>query len=93
MKTIDDLLPGESGVIVAINTPGNIKRRLMDMGIIEGIEVKMIKTAPMGDPVEIKVHNTSVALRKSEAVTIAIDYHGAKPHGRKRSRHRFGGKS
>ena len=93
MKTMNDLFPGERGVIVTINTPGTIKRRLMDMGIIEGVEFEMIRTAPLGDPVEIKVNNTLVALRKSEAVTIIIEYKGTRLHARKRSRHRFGRKS
>ena len=93
MKTLNDLLPGELGVIVTINTLQKIKRRLMDMGIIEGVEIEMIRTAPLGDPVEIKVHNTLVALRKSEAATIALDHIGVVIHGRKRSRHRFGRKS
>ena len=63
METVNDLFPGDKGVIVTINAPLNIKQRLMDMGIIEGVEVEMIRTAPLGDPIEIKVHNTFIALQ------------------------------
>ena len=62
MKTVNDLSPGEQGVIDTINSPRNLKHRLMDMGIIEGVEVEMIRTAPLGDPVVIKVNKTLPAL-------------------------------
>ena len=67
METVNNLLPGDKGIIANINAQSNIKKRLMDMGIIEGVEIEMIRTAPLGDPIEIKVHNTLIALRKNEA--------------------------
>ncbi len=93
METVNDLLPGDTGVIANINAPSNIKKRLMDMGIIDGVEIEMIRTAPLGDPIEIKVHNTLVALRKNEAGMLILDYHGEKRHERKRHRYRFGRQS
>ena len=90
MVTVNDLFPGDRGIVVDIKAPLNIKQRLMDIGIIEGIEVEMIRTAPLGDPVEIKVHNTFVALRKTEAGMLILDHSGVKRHGRKRCRNRFG---
>ena len=89
MKTVNDLSPGDRGVIINIKAPQQIKQRIMDMGIIEGAEVEMIRTAPLGDPIEIKVHNTLVALRKNEAGFLIIEQ-GVKFHGRKRRRHRSG---
>ena len=92
--TINDLLPGGWGIVKKINADDNIRQRLMDMGVIEGARVEMIRTAPLGDPIQIKVLNTLLALRKNEARSIIIDHHGEKPHGRKRAhRHRFGRKS
>jgi len=91
MKTVNDLEPGDLGVIFDIIAPLKIKRRLMDMGIIKGVEVEMIRTAPFGDPLEIKVHNILVALRKNEAGFLIIEQ-GVKIHGRKRRRHRSGRK-
>ncbi|MFC1539533.1 ferrous iron transport protein A [Candidatus Latescibacterota bacterium] len=92
IETLKDLLPGMTGVISKIITPPDIKRRLMDMGIIIGAQVEMVRSAPLGDPVEIKVHNTLIALRKSEAGLIFIEK-GYKHHERKQRRHRFGRKS
>ena len=91
MKTVNDLAPGDLGVIFDINAPLKIKRRLMDMGIIKGVEVEMIRTAPLGDPLEIKVHNTLVALRKNEAGFLIIEQ-GEKICARKRRRLRSGWK-
>ena len=93
METVNNLLPGDTGIIANINAPSNIKKRLMDMGIIEGVEIEMIRTAPLGDPIEIKVHNTLIALRKNEAGMLILDYNGEKRHARKRHRYRFGRKS
>ena len=92
-KTINDLKPGQHGMVVALHASRHIKRRLMDMGIIEGAKVEMIRRAPLGDPVEISVHNTHVALRKSEADTIILESIGEHVYGGKRFRHRFGRKS
>ncbi|MFC1650084.1 ferrous iron transport protein A [Candidatus Latescibacterota bacterium] len=91
-NTIKDLAPGMTGVISKIKTPSDIKRRLMDMGIITGAKVEMVRSAPLGDPVEIKVQNTLIALRKSEAGLIYIEK-GKKHNERKQHRHRSGRKS
>lgn len=90
MKTVNDLSPGDRGVIENIKAPPEIRRRIMDMGIIKGIEVEMVKAAPLGDPIEIKVHNTLIALRRNEAGTLFIEHHGKTHRERKRHRHRSG---
>ena len=90
MKTVNDLSPGDRGVIETIMAPPGIRRRIMDMGIIKGIEVEMVKSAPLGDPIEIKVHNTSIALRRNEACKLIIERHGKTHRERKRHRHRSG---
>jgi len=92
--TVDDLLPGGCGIIRRIDADGNIRQRLMDMGIIEGVEVEMIRPAPFGDPIQIKVMDTHLALRRNEARTLVIELLGERPHApRHRHRHRFGRKS
>lgn len=93
MKTVNDLTPGDRGKITAIGAAPGLKQRLMDMGIIEGAEVEMVRTAPLGDPVEIKVYNTLIALRKNEAETLLVEYQGEKHRERKRHRRRTGRKS
>lgn len=72
VKTLESLNPGESGMIIGIKVRGPIKRRLMDMGIVRGSEVIVEKIAPLGDPIEIKVKDYSLTLRKEEAENILI---------------------
>ena len=72
-KSLDALIPGESGKIVRVTGDGALKRRLVDMGLVTGTLVKVIKYAPLGDPIEIKVKNFNLSLRKKEAATIEVD--------------------
>jgi ferrous iron transport protein A len=67
------LAPGEKGRILSIAAIGPMKRRLMDMGLLPGEEIKVQKVAPLGDPIEVKVKSYSLSLRKSEAEGIAVE--------------------
>ena len=59
--------------MVPIGESGQLKRRIMDMGITPGVEVKVIKVAPLGDPVEINVRGYELSLRKEEAARIEVE--------------------
>lgn len=65
--------PGENGKITAIGSIGPLKRRLMDMGVLVGEEVKVLKVAPLGDPIEVMVKGYNLSLRKKEAEGIAME--------------------
>ena len=67
------LKPGEQGKITAIGSIGPMKRRLMDMGVLVGEQVKVLKVAPLGDPIEVTVKNYNLSLRKKEAEGIAVE--------------------
>jgi ferrous iron transport protein A len=67
------LKPGEKGRITAIGAIGPLKRRLMDMGVLVGEVVKVVKVAPMGDPIEIFIKSYNLSLRKQEAEGIAVE--------------------
>ncbi len=68
-----ELKPGEQGIIRAIGALGPLKRRLMDMGVLAGETVKVIKVAPMGDPLEIEIKSYRLSLRRKEAQEIALE--------------------
>ena len=70
------LRPGEKARITNIGAVGPLRRRLMDMGILVGEEVKVEKIAPLGDPIEITVKNYKLSLRKREAEGIAVEVTG-----------------
>ncbi len=67
------LKPGETGKITSIGTIGPLRRRLMDMGVLVGEEIKVLKVAPLGDPIEVRVKNYSLSLRKKEAEGIGVE--------------------
>jgi ferrous iron transport protein A len=71
--TLDELKPGESGRITTIGVVGPLRRRLMDMGVLVGEEVKVIKVAPMGDPLEVALKSYRLSLRRSEAQGINVE--------------------
>jgi ferrous iron transport protein A len=77
LKMTDELslarLPvGAQARVVAINGSGAIARRLMEMGVVPGAPVRVIKSAPLGDPIEIRVRGYHLALRRTEAQTISV---------------------
>jgi len=71
--TLDELKPGQSGRITTIGVVGPLRRRLMDMGVLVGEEVKVIKVAPLGDPLEVALKSYRLSLRRQEAQGIAVE--------------------
>ncbi|QXE90418.1 MULTISPECIES: FeoA family protein [Geomonas] len=70
------LKPGQKGKITSIGSIGPLKRRLMDMGVLVGEDVKVLKVAPMGDPIEVSIKSYNLSLRKKEAEGIAVEVAG-----------------
>jgi ferrous iron transport protein A len=71
--TLADLAKGESRTVVSVHGDDSITRRLMEMGVIPGVAVRMVKSAPFGDPLEIKVRGYSLALRRNEAESVVLE--------------------
>lgn len=71
--TLKDLLPGEEGKVISIGEKGPMRRRIMDMGVTPGALVKVIKVAPLGDPIEVNIRGYELSLRKEEAGQIEIN--------------------
>lgn len=71
--TLNELNAGETGIIKNIIGQNAIRRRLMDMGMTKGTPVKLIKVAPLGDPLELKIRGYQLSLRKAEAELIFIE--------------------
>ena len=72
MRTLRDAKIGDCVTVVKLHGEGAVKRRIMDMGITKGVEVKVRKVAPLGDPVEITVRGYELSLRKADAEMIEI---------------------
>ncbi|MCB9136939.1 MAG: ferrous iron transport protein A [Caldilineaceae bacterium] len=73
-QTLDQLAPGQSARVTRINGKGAIRRRLMDMGIVKGTEIQVIKASPLGDPVEYRLRGYSLSLRREEARLIDVSH-------------------
>ena len=72
-KTLEDLAPGEKGVILRVgNERGPVKRRFVDMGLTPGTEVLVRKIAPFGDPIEVNIRGYELSLRKEDAAQIVL---------------------
>lgn len=80
--TICDLEIGQSAVISAVGGEGALRQHFLDMGLIPGIEVTLIKYAPMGDPMELMVSGYSLTLRLADAARIDITNVHEHPGGR-----------
>ncbi|HHV06469.1 MAG TPA: ferrous iron transport protein A [Anaerolineaceae bacterium] len=65
--------PGQKAVVKKVHGEGNLRQRILDMGILRGTELEMIKKAPLGDPIEFKVKGYDLSLRQSEASLVEVE--------------------
>ena len=79
---LNELKPGQSARVVSIGGEGALRQHFLDMGLIPGVEVTMIKLAPMGDPMELRLHGYELTLRLADAEKIGIEpVEAASVHG------------
>ena len=71
--TLDKLKIGQSAVITAVGGEGALRCRLLDMGLIPKTAVTVIKYAPMGDPIEIRLRGYELTIRKDDAKMIEVN--------------------
>ncbi|MBM3213422.1 ferrous iron transport protein A [Candidatus Poribacteria bacterium] len=74
--TLSQLKPGESATIVRVGGEPSVRTRLMEMGLLRGEPVKLLKYAPFGDPIELLVSGYHLSLRKHEASYIDVEREG-----------------
>ncbi len=72
-KSLKDFAVGQVGKVVKVETEAKIRRRLYDMGVTHGVEIKLIKVAPMGDPMNIELRGYQLSLRKAEAEKVVME--------------------
>ena len=69
---LSNLPVGSEARVVSVNATNGIARRIMEMGVVPGVTVSVIKAAPFGDPIEVRVRGYSLAMRKTEADAIEV---------------------
>ena len=73
METMKNVKIGKHATVKKVHGEGAIRRRIMDMGITKGVTVKLRKTAPLGDPLELTVRGYQLTLRKADAANIEVE--------------------
>ena len=71
--SLDKLKVGQSGTVVKVSGQGPVKQRLMDMGLVPGSEVEVVRVAPLGDPVELRLKGYNLSVRRNEAKSILVE--------------------
>jgi ferrous iron transport protein A len=70
--TLNEVPVGGVCTVTKLNGTGKLRRRIMDMGITKGVEIKVVKIAPLGDPMELNVRGYELSIRKGEAESIEV---------------------
>tara|TARA_B110000037_G_C17075818_1_gene487811 strand:- start:175 stop:402 length:228 start_codon:yes stop_codon:yes gene_type:complete len=72
LKTLNDLIDGQTARIGSFKPGLNAARRLMELGVLPGVSVRFIKSAPMGDPIALDVEGRQLSMRRVDAACIMV---------------------
>ena len=70
--TVEKMQEGSSAVITGISGDSLVRRRLMEMGVLPGSSLKLVRWAPLGDPAECQIRGYKLSIRRSEAAMISV---------------------
>ncbi len=73
MRTLDQIAVGKTAIVKKIHGEGATRRRIMDMGITKGVEVKVRKLAPLKDPIQLSLRGYELTIRKDDASKIEVE--------------------
>ena len=73
MKTLKEVKSGETVTVLKIHGEGQVRKRIMEMGITKGCEIEVIKVAPLGDPIEITLRGYDLTIRKADADSVEVE--------------------
>lgn len=73
MNTLREVPIGDTCKVRKLHGEGAVKRRIMDMGITKGVEIKVRKVAPLGDPMEVTVRGYELSIRKADAAMVEVE--------------------
>jgi len=79
-RVLSEIKPGQVVEVVHIAGQASFRRRLMELGLVPGTRVELLRVAPLGDPVELLVRGASLSIRKAEASVIEVSRETAAPH-------------
>ena len=74
MSTLDTLKPGQRATVRNVCGAGSaVYQRLLEMGVFEGTELEVVRYAPLGDPMEIRLHGYNLSVRKTDAANVQVE--------------------
>jgi ferrous iron transport protein A len=73
VRRLTELKPGQSGRIATVGGDPGTARRLMDMGVVRGARMEVVRAAPLGDPLEVRLRGYMLTLRRAEAEHIEVE--------------------
>ena len=73
MRKLSELAPGDRGRVVKVAGDAEAARRLMELGLMRGTDVEVMRLAPLGDPLEVRVRGFMLTLRRAEAEHIEVE--------------------
>jgi ferrous iron transport protein A len=72
VTVLGDLSPGDRARVQTVDCAPTVRRRLLEMGLLPGTELRVVRRAPLGDPIEVRLRGYSLSLRKSEASGVTV---------------------
>ncbi len=72
-KRLDEMERGERGKVIEISSCGSLRSKIMEMGIVRGAEIEMVRSAPLGDPLEFLLRGYRLTLRRGEAANVLLE--------------------
>jgi len=72
-RKLSELRPGERGVITRVTGSGEVRRRILDMGLVRGTEIVVVRRAPLGDPIEFLLKGYNLSLRREESEHVYVE--------------------
>jgi ferrous iron transport protein A len=73
MLSLAEFRPGDRGRVVALHGADALAQRMMEMGVLDGAEVEVIALAPLGDPIEVRLGDSRLSLRRGEAARVEVE--------------------
>lgn len=71
-RTLNELLPGQTAHVIGLDPHHPLRRRLLELGFVRGAPVSIVRRAPMGDPLELRINGTDLALRAADLKGIRV---------------------
>lgn len=71
-RRLSDLRPGQGGTVAAVAGTSELRRRLLELGFVSGTPLRVVRLAPLGDPMEVRLHGYHLSVRRADAAAVLL---------------------